>query len=256
MSSLAVNVNPRLAALVEAGCSPWLDLLRRSLIESGELQRMIEEESLRGATSNPAIFEKAILGSDDYDEQLEELAQSGADGRETYRAMVVRDVQAACDVFRGVHDETDHLDGYVSLEVEPDLAHDTEGTLTAARYYWERVDRPNLMIKIPGTPEGVPAIEEAIYEGINVNVTLLFSVDAYTQVAEAYIRGMQRRADEGKEMDVHSVASFFVSRVDTEVDKRLGDNDDLKGIAGLANARDAYRRFKRDLRPRMEQLGA
>ncbi len=256
MSSPAVNVNPRLAALVQHGCSPWLDLLRRSLIESGELQRMIEEESLRGATSNPAIFEKAILGSDDYDEQLEELANAGADGRETYRALVVRDVQAACDVFRPVWEETEHLDGYVSLEVEPDLAHDTEGTLTAARYYWERVDRPNLMIKIPGTPEGVPAIEEAIYEGINVNVTLLFAVDAYTQIAEAYIRGMERRANEGKSLDVHSVASFFVSRVDTEVDKRLGDNDELKGLAGIANARDAYQRFLNDLKPRMEQIGA
>src|SRR3712207_363855 len=156
MSTPAVNVNPRLAALVEAGCSPWLDLLRRSLIESGELQRMIEEESLRGATSNPAIFEKAILGSDDYDEQLEELARSGADGRETYRAMVTRDVQAACDVFRPIYDETDHLDGYVSLEVEPDLADNTEGTRTAARYYWERGERTKLMIKISGTPEGAP----------------------------------------------------------------------------------------------------
>src|SRR3712207_5077694 len=256
MSSPAVNVNPRLAALVQHGCSPWLDLLRRSLIESGELQRMIEEESLRGATSNPAIFEKAILGSDDYDDQLEQLARDGADGRETYRAMVVRDVQAACDVFRTVYDATDRLDGYVSLEVEPDLAHDTEGTLTAAKYYWERVDRPNLMIKIPGTPEGVPAIEQAIYEGINVNVTLLFAVDAYTQIAEAFIRGCERRKREGKPLDVHSVASFFVSRVDTEVDKRLGDNDELKGIAGLANARDAYQRFLKDLKPKMEELGA
>ena len=256
MSSPAVNVNPRLAALVEAGCSPWLDLLSRSLIESGELQRLIEEESLRGATSNPAIFEKSILGSDDYDDQLEELARTGADGRETYRAMVVRDVQAACDVFRQVYDSTDRLDGYVSLEVEPDLAHDTELTSKAAKYYWDRVDRPNLMIKIPGTPEGVPAIEEAIYAGINVNITLLFAVDAYTQVAEAYIRGMERRKAEGLSLDVHSVASFFVSRVDSEVDKRLGDDDELKGLAGIANARDAYQRFVKDLRPRMEALGA
>jgi transaldolase/glucose-6-phosphate isomerase len=258
MSSSAVNVNPRLAALLEAGVSPWLDLLRRSLIEQGELQRMIDEESLRGATSNPAIFEKAILGSDDYDDQLTELAEQGADGRETYRAMVVRDVQAACDVFRGVWDSTDHVDGYVSLEVEPDLASDTEGTTTAARYYWERVDRPNVMIKIPGTPEGVEAIETATYEGINVNVTLLFDVDAYKEVAEAYIRGMERRAREGKSLDVHSVASFFVSRVDTEVDKRLDamGNEDLKGLAGLANARAAYRLFLDELKPRMEKIGA
>src|SRR5690606_26029685 len=136
----------------------------------------------------------------------------------TYRAMVVRDVQAACDVFRPVWESTGHQDGYVSLEVEPDLAEDTEGTLVAARYYWERVDRPNLMIKIPGTDEGVPAIEQATYEGINVNVTLLFAVEAYRAIAEAYIRGMERRAREGLDLDVHSVASFFVSRVDTEVD--------------------------------------
>jgi transaldolase/glucose-6-phosphate isomerase len=258
MSSPAVNVNPRLAALLQAGVSPWLDLLRRSLIEGGELQRMIEEESLRGATSNPAIFEKAILGSDDYDDQLEQLANEGADGRETYRAMVVQDVQAACDVFRPVWEQTEHVDGYVSLEVEPDLASDTEGTITAARYYWERVDRPNVMIKIPGTPEGVQAIETATYEGINVNVTLLFAVDAYREIAEAYIRGMERRAQEGKSLDVHSVASFFVSRVDTEVDKRLEGlgRDDLKGVAGLANARAAYRLFLSDLKPRMERIGS
>src|SRR3712207_3118347 len=238
MSTPAVNVNPRLAALVAAGTSPWLDLLRRSLIEGGELQRMIDEESLRGATSNPAIFEKAILGSDDYDEQLEELARSGADGRETYRQMVIRDVQAACDVFRPVWEETEHLDGYVSLEVEPDLAHDTERTLEDARMYWKEVDRPNLMIKIPGTDAGVPAIEEAIYEGININVTLLFSTQSYENVANAFINGIRRRKDEGKDVEVHSVASFFVSRVDSEVDKRLEKLgvEGLNGIAGIANA--------------------
>lgn len=258
MSSSAVNVNPRLAALTAAGTSPWLDLLRRSLIEGGELRRMIEEESLRGATSNPAIFEKAILGSDDYDDQLEELAESGADGRETYRALVTRDVQEACDVFRDVYEQTDHLDGYVSLEVEPDLAHDTDATLDAARMYWERVDRPNLMIKIPGTDAGVPAIEQAIYEGINVNVTLLFSVESYANVAHAFIKGIERRKAEGKDPEVHSVASFFVSRVDTEVDKRLEKLgvDGLNGIAGIANARAAYQRFKHELAPRMRELGA
>jgi transaldolase / glucose-6-phosphate isomerase len=256
--SSAVDVNPNLAALVAAGCSPWLDLLRRSLVEGGELKRMIEEDSLRGATSNPAIFEKAILGSDDYDDQLAELAESGADGRETYRAMVVRDVQEACDVFRSVYDETDHLDGYVSLEVEPDLAHETELTLEAARMYWKRVDRPNLMIKIPGTDAGVPAIEQAIYEGINVNVTLLFSVESYRNVGNAFINGIRRRKEEGKDVEVHSVASFFVSRVDSEVDKRLDKLgvEGLHGIAGLANARAAYKLFVEDLAPRMRELGA
>src|SRR5439155_2400151 len=229
----------------------------RSLIENGELQRMIEEESLRGVTSNPAIFEKAILGSDDYDDQLERLAREGASGRDTYRARVVQDVQGAADVLRGVWESTDHKDGYVSLEVEPDLAHDTEGTIAAARLYWGMVDRPNLMIKIPGTEAGVPAIEQAIYEGINVNVTLLFAVEAYAEVAEAYARGLERRKAEGKSLDVHSVASFFVSRVDTEVDKRLEKlgREDLRGIAGLANARAAYRRFKTELRPRQEAIG-
>jgi transaldolase/glucose-6-phosphate isomerase len=255
--STTTGVNERLAALTAAGTSVWLDLLRRSLVSGGELQRMIEEESLRGVTSNPAIFEKAILGSEDYDEQLEGLAREGASGRDTYRAIVVQDVRSAADVLRGVWESTDHRDGYVSLEVEPDLAHDAEGTLEAARLYWGMVDRPNLMIKIPGTPEGVPAIEQAIYEGINVNVTLLFGVDAYATVAEAYAKGLERRKAEGSSLDVHSVASFFVSRVDTEVDKRLEKlgREDLRGLAGLANARAAYQRFDRELRPRMEAVG-
>jgi transaldolase / glucose-6-phosphate isomerase len=255
--STTAGVNERLAALTAAGTSVWLDLLRRSLIDNGELQRMIEEDSLRGVTSNPAIFEKAILGSEDYDDQLETLAREGASGRDTYRALVVRDVRGAADVLRGVWEQTEHADGFVSLEVEPDLAHDTEGTLEAARLYWGMVDRPNLMIKIPGTPAGVPAIEEAIYEGINVNVTLLFSVEAYTTVAEAYVRGLERRRNEGLSLDVHSVASFFVSRVDTEVDKRLVKlgREDLRGLAGVANARAAYQRFKTDLRPQMAALG-
>src|SRR3954467_15189955 len=167
--STTAGVNERLAALTSYGVSIWLDLLRRPLGEGGELQRMVDEDSLRGVTSNPAIFEKAILGSEDYDDQLEQLAREGASGRDTYRAIVVRDVQGAADVLRGVWDTTDHADGFVSLEVEPALAHDSEGTLESARLYWGMVDRPNLMIKIPGTPEDVPAIEEAIYEGINVN---------------------------------------------------------------------------------------
>src|SRR4051812_667041 len=256
--STTAGVNERLAALTAAGTSVWLDLLRRSLIETGELRRMIDEDSLRGVTSNPAIFEKAILGSEDYDAQLEQLAREGASGRDTYRAIVVQDVQGAADVLRSVWDATDHADGFVSLEVEPDLAHDTEATLEAARLYWGLVDRPNLMVKIPGTPEGVPAIEEAIYDGINVNVTLLFGVEAYASVARAFINGMRRRKDEGKSLDVHSVASFFVSRVDTEVDKRLAKlgREDLRGLAGLANARAAYQRYKAELRPAMVELGA
>jgi transaldolase/glucose-6-phosphate isomerase len=240
------QVNERLAALTSAGTSVWLDQIRRSVIESGELHRMVEEDSLRGVTSNPAIFEKAILGSPDYDEELEALAREGLSAREVYRRMAVKDVQLACDVLRPVYDETGGKDGYVSLEVAPRLAHDTEGTLEQARQYWGLVDRPNVMIKIPATDAGVPAIEQALYEGLNVNVTLLFAVAAYERVMEAFVRAMERRHEEGKPLDRHSVASFFVSRVDTEVDKRLeaAGRTDLAGRAGLANARAAYRAFQ------------
>jgi transaldolase / glucose-6-phosphate isomerase len=240
------QVNERLAALTAAGTSIWLDQIKRSLISSGELQRLVEEDSLRGVTSNPTIFNAAILGSDDYDEQLAEAAREGLDDRGIYQELAIRDIQDACDVLRVVYDESGGKDGFVSFEVDPDLAFDTERTMEQAREYWERVDRPNLMIKIPGTKEGTPAIEEMIYEGRNINVTLLFGVEEYAQVAEAYIRGLERRLDEGKSVDINSVASFFVSRVDTEVDKRLEgkDHDDLLGKAGIANARAAYQRYE------------
>ncbi|HVS27905.1 MAG TPA: bifunctional transaldolase/phosoglucose isomerase [Solirubrobacteraceae bacterium] len=246
MSVTAPQVNERLAALTAAGTSIWLDQIRRSLVEGGELERMVAEDSLRGVTSNPAIFEKAILGSADYDDQLEQLAKEGKSGREVYRYLAVRDVQIAADVLRPVWDETSAYDGYVSLEVAPRLAHDAEGTIEQARMYWELVDRPNVMIKIPGTEECIPAIEQMIYEGVNINITLLFSVAAHERVMEAFIRGLERRHAEGKPLDIHSVASFFVSRVDTEVDKRLEalGRTDLQGTAALANARDAYRAFK------------
>jgi transaldolase / glucose-6-phosphate isomerase len=244
--SIGAQVNQRLAALTAAGVSIWLDQIRRTLITEGELQRLADEYCLRGVTSNPAIFEKAILGSDDYDDDLRELSAQNLNAREIFERLAIKDVQLASEVLRSVWDEADGADGFVSFEVEPSKAHDTEGTLEQARDYWGRVDRPNLMIKIPGTEEGLPAIEEAIYEGINVNVTLLFKVESYVAVTERYIRGMERRLDEGKSMDVHSVASFFVSRVDTEVDKRLEKlgRTDLLGRAGVANARLAYMRFK------------
>ncbi|HEX2396896.1 MAG TPA: bifunctional transaldolase/phosoglucose isomerase [Solirubrobacteraceae bacterium] len=244
--SVQAQVNPRLAALTEAGTSVWLDQIRRNLIEDGELQRLIDEDSLRGVTSNPAIFEKAILGSDDYDEDLVTLAKEGLDKREIYRHIAAKDVQLAADVLRPLHDRLNGLDGFVSIEVAPRLAHDTAATLEQVHMYWERVDRPNLMVKIPGTEEGVPAIEQALYEGININITLLFSVERYAAVAEAYVRALERRLDEGKSVDVRSVASFFVSRVDTEVDKRLEKlgRGDLQGTAAVANARAAYQRFK------------
>jgi transaldolase / glucose-6-phosphate isomerase len=245
--SVAAEVNQRLARITELGTSIWLDQIRLNLIESGELERLVKYECLRGVTSNPAILEKAILGSDDYDELVTEDAEKGLDARSIYDHLAVKTVQDACDVLRPVWDETDGADGFVSIEVEPDIAFDTEKTLESARHYWQVVDRPNVMVKIPGTSEGEPAIEQATYEGININVTLLFSVDAYARVADAYMKGLERRKAEGKDVSMQSVASFFVSRVDTEVDKRLEalGRTDLQGIAAVANARAAYQRFKR-----------
>jgi transaldolase / glucose-6-phosphate isomerase len=241
------SVNKRLEALTAAGVSVWIDQIRRSLIESGELARLRDELSLRGETSNPAIFEKAILGSDEYDADIERLAREGKDATAIYLELAIGDVQAACDVLRPVWDGADGADGFVSLEVEPSLAHDTEGTLASARELWRRVDRPNVMIKIPGTEAGVPAIEQATADGVNVNVTLLFKVESYEAIAEAYVRGMERRLAAGESLAVHSVASFFVSRVDTEVDKRLAKlgREDLRGQAAIANAQAAYQSFKR-----------
>src|SRR5688572_3009668 len=217
-------MNERLAALTAAGTSVWLDQIRRGMIESGELARMVDEDSLRGVTSNPAIFEKAILGSDDYDEEIKQAAEEGLSSKDIYERIAVKDVQLAADVLRQVWDATGGHDGFVSLEVEPDVANDTEATLAQARDFWQRVDRPNV---------GVPAIEDAIADGVNINITLLFSVEAYTRVAEAYIRGLERRLEAGESIDVRSVASFFVSRVDSEVDKRLeqAGNTDLQGTA-------------------------
>ena len=244
MASAPQTVNERLAALVAAGTAPWLDQIRRGLISSGELARLRDEYSLRGVTSNPSIFEQAILGSSDYDDELRELALEGLEALPLYERLAIADLQDAADVLRPVYDE--YCDGFVSMEVAPEYAKDTEGTLVQARDYFARLDRPNVFIKIPGTEPGVPAIEQAIYEGINVNVTLLFGVEQYALVAEAYIRGLERRQAEGLSLAVHSVASFFVSRVDTEVDKRLEavGRSDLAGTAALANARAAYARYE------------
>ena len=238
--------NERLQALTDAGVAVWLDQIHREMIESGDLKALVDEKSLRGETSNPAIFEKAIMGGDAYDDKIEKFAGEGLDARETYLRIAIEDVQAACDVMRPVYDSLDHYDGFVSLEVEPALARDTDATLEQAKELWEAVDRPNVMIKIPGTPECVQAIEDATAAGVNVNVTLLFSVEGYEAIAEAYIRGMERRKEAGESLDVHSVASFFVSRVDTEADKRLeaDGKEDLIGLAAIANAQAAYQSFK------------
>jgi transaldolase len=246
-SSVSANVNERLAALTAAGTSPWLDQIRRSMIEGGELQRLVDEWSLRGETSNPSIFEKAIIDSGDYDDEVKAMAEEGLHAWDIYERIAIRDVQLALDVMKPTWEAADHDDGFVSLEVAPNLARKGDETLEQARDYWKRVDRPNLMVKIPGTEECLPAIEEALYHGVNINITLLFSVESYDAVCERYIRALERRLEEGKSLDVHSVASFFVSRVDTEADKRLEElgHEELKGTAAVANAREAYQHFQK-----------
>ena len=204
------------------GQSLWLDYIRRNLIVSGELRRLIEEDGLRGMTSNPAIFEKAIVESHDYDEDIRAMAIEGKGASAIYETLSQRDVQSAADEFRPLYDKTDGKDGYVSLEVNPHLAHDTTGTIEEARRLWTALDRPNVFIKVPATAEGLPAIQQLISEGINVNVTLLFGLPRYRQVADAYLAGIEARAARGKPVQhVASVASFFVSRIDAMVDPLL-----------------------------------
>ncbi len=207
--------------LLDAGQSVWLDNLRRSMFASGELQRLIDQ-GLRGMTSNPTIFEKAIGAGNDYDEQLAKLIGTEKSADALFWDLAIQDIQSACDAFRPVYDASGGNDGFVSLEVSPLLAHDTAGTIAMVEQLWGRVNRPNVMIKIPGTKEGVPAIEESIYRGYNINVTLIFSVEMYETAARAYIKGLQRRAGDGKPVDkIRSVNSVFVSRIDTVVDKML-----------------------------------
>ena len=216
------------------------------MLERGELERLVRASGVVGVTANPAIFEKAISGGSEYDEPLTALARKGLDVVAAYEALAVEDVRAAADVLRPVYERTDGLDGYASLEVAPDLASDAEATLASALDFWKRLDRPNVMIKIPGTPAGIEAIRRATAAGINVNVTLLFSVDAYAEAADAYLAGLEDRIRRGQPIrNVVSVASFFVSRVDTAVDQLLAQRgrDDLAGRAGIANARIAYARF-------------
>jgi transaldolase len=252
-----MSINP-LVELTKLGQSVWYDNIERKLITSGELRRLIEEDSLRGVTSNPAIFEKAISGSDLYEDQLRELAEQGKSAMDIYEAIAVRDVQMAADELASVYEETGGTDGFVSLECSPLLANDTQGTVEEARRLWKWLDRKNVMIKIPGTPEGIPAIEQCIYDGININITLLFSLTSHEQTMGAYIRGLERRAEEGKPINhIASVASFFVSRIDTAADKIIEDRikqatseeeksklRSLLGRVAIANAKMAYQRYK------------
>ncbi len=245
---MAKTENP-LKQLERFGQSVWLDYIRRDLLSSAEFKRMLSEDGLKGMTSNPTIFEKAIAGSTDYDGQLTELVRQGKEVDEIYEALSIADIQHAADALRPVYDATAGVDGYVSYEVSPLLANDTDGTIAAARRYFTTIGRPNLMIKVPSTPAGLPAVEQLLYEGLNINITLMFSMKHYDNVAEAYIRGMERRLKEGKPLEkIASVASFFVSRVETLVDKKLDGSGEggaqLKGKAAVANTKLVYQRFK------------
>jgi transaldolase/glucose-6-phosphate isomerase len=240
-------MNP-LKELNEYGQSVWLDYIRRSLITDGELERLVKEDGLRGVTSNPTIFQKAIAGSSDYDDKLKELidADPHAEVRSLFEKLTHEDIQMAADILRRVYDETDGVDGLVSIELSPDLAHDSKGSIEEARRIWKEINRPNIMVKVPATPEGIPAIETLISEGINVNITLMFSLSHYEAVAHSYLKGIAKSSDPHK---VASVASFFVSRVDKVVDKALEDIGtpealELRGKVAIANAKMAYKRFK------------
>ncbi len=250
--------NP-LQELQKQGQSVWYDNIDRAQLQSGQYQRILTDGAIAGVTSNPSIFGKSISSGHAYDEQISQLLKEGKDTSDVYEAVVIQDVRTVADMLRPVFERTQGQDGYVSLEVSPDLSHDTEGTLSEARRFWKMVERPNLMIKIPATPEGIPAIKQAISEGISVNVTLIFSLDSYRAVADAYLSGLEERHGRGE--DIHkiaSVASFFVSRVDTLVDQLLENKikassdpneqqklKSLEGKAAIANARLVYQEFKR-----------
>jgi transaldolase len=239
-------VNERLQKMRELGQAPWVDELSREDIKNGGLQRMIDD-GIVGVTSNPSIFQKAIAGSDLYDEQLHKLAKKENDPKQMFWEVAKRDIQDACDIFMPVYEETGGEDGFVSLEVQPEIAHDIQATIDEAARLHEMVDRPNLFVKIPATLQGVVAIEEMISRGKSINVTLIFSLERYREVARAYIRGIQRLVENGGDPSgVRSVASFFVSRIDVEANERLEDlgADDLKDELAVANAKLAYQVYK------------
>lgn len=252
-----VAANPIFQIEQEYGQSIWMDNLSRDIIKSGELKQLIESRGIHGITSNPAIFEKAIAGNQIYDADIEAGIAEGKSVEEIYEFLVFDDIRRACDIFKPVYEQTEGLDGYVSIEVPPTIAKDTESTIREARRYFAAIGRDNVMIKIPGTPEGLPAVEAAIADGINVNVTLLFSVESYVETAWAYIRGLEKRAAKEEKIDtISSVASFFLSRIDSNIDNRLdakleGATPDaasklkaLKGKIAIANAKIAYQKYK------------
>jgi transaldolase len=256
---MTVAKNPIFDIEKNYGQSIWMDNLSRDLIESGELKRLISDRGIVGITSNPAIFEKAMVGNKIYDADIEAGIKAGKSTQEIYESLAFDDIRHACDILKPVYDESQGLDGYVSIEVPPSIAHDTEMTIQEARRYFKTLDRQNLMIKIPGTEKGLPAFETAISEGINVNVTLLFSVDSYVETAWAYIRGLEKRAAEGQDISkIASVASFFLSRIDSNIDARidakLKEGVDriekeaklraVKGKVAIANAKIAYQKYK------------
>lgn len=260
--------NPLLQVKAQ-GQSVWYDNIDRSQLQSGQFQRLLAEDGVVGVTANPTIFEKSIGSGHAYDEQMNQLIKEGKSTNEIYEALVIQDIRTVADMLRPIYDRTSGQDGYVSLEVSPDLAHDTDGTIAEVRRFWKIVDRPNLMIKIPATPEGIPAVQEALTDGINVNITLIFSLNTYQEVANAYIAALEDRNAQGKDISaIASVASFFVSRVDTLVDKMLEDKiqatsdpeekkklKSLEGKAAIANARLVYAEFKGIFHsPRFEAL--
>lgn len=238
-------MNTRLQALAAAGVSIWLDDLSRERIASGNLAQLVTESSVVGVTTNPTIFAAALSQGERYAEQIAELKARGADLDEAVFELTTTDVQQGCDILRPVYDASNGADGRVSIEVDPGLARDTDGTVHMADALWAKVDRPNLLIKIPATHEGLPAIAATISEGISVNVTLIFSLDRYRDVMDAYLYGLEQAAAEGRDLaTIHSVASFFVSRVDSEIDGRLPEDSPLRGKAGIANARLAYEAYE------------
>ncbi len=253
MKAAKTKENP-LQKLAEYGQSPWLDYIRRNLLTGGELQRLIDEEGLKGMTSNPAIFEKALSAGDDYKDFIKENAATAKNATALYERIAIRDIQNAADLLHPVYMATEKRDGYVSLEVSPALAAETEKTIEEARRLWMLVNRPNLMVKVPATAEGIPAIEQLISEGININITLLFSQKSYRKVAKAYVSGLEKRAAKGEATEnIASVASFFVSRIDSLVDERIEEKlktaetdkekETLKNLLGktaIANAKLAY----------------